>query len=141
MQKVDYANFDFGQRLRDYVSDVMNYGGTPRTESDLTEGQKVFLRAVKREMVKYADPNRQGYPHNLLEQMESFTRTIGDLHNSYFDAGMRKVATACITAGKCSTTKPRSWPQPEAIPDPPGSMSSRPSSPTCRPSSTPEPLI
>ena len=59
---------------------------------DLTEGQKVFVRAVKREMVKYADPNRQGYPHNLLEQMESFTRTIGDLHNSYFDGGMRKVS-------------------------------------------------
>ena len=24
--------------------------------------------------------------------MESFTRTIGDLHNSYFDSGMHKVS-------------------------------------------------
>lgn len=92
MQNVDYAHFDFGERLKSYIQEVMNYGGTPRTEADLTEGQKVFVRAVRREMVKYADPNRQDYPHNLLEQMESFTRTIGDLHNSYFDAGMRKVS-------------------------------------------------
>jgi hypothetical protein len=27
-----------------------------------------------------------------FKQMESFTRTIGDLHNAYFDAGMRKVS-------------------------------------------------
>ncbi len=47
---------------------------------------------MKREKVKYADPQRKGYPHNLLEQMESFTRTTGDLHNSYFDAGMRKIS-------------------------------------------------
>ena len=92
MQNVDYTNFDFGERLNGFIHEVMNFGGAPRTEADLTEGQKVFIRAVKREMVKYADPNRHGYPHNLLEQMESFTRTIGDLHNSYFDAGMRKVS-------------------------------------------------
>lgn len=92
MQKVDYANFDFGDRLKDYVNEVMNYGGAPRTEAELTEGQKVFLRAVKREMVKYVDANRSGYPRNLLEQMESFTRTIGDLHNSYFDSSMRKIS-------------------------------------------------
>jgi len=92
MSTVDYAHFDFGQRLQDYIHEVMNYGGAPRTEADLTEGQKVFLRAVKREMVKYVDPNRTGYPHNALEQMESFTRTIGDLHNSYFDGSMRKIS-------------------------------------------------
>ena len=92
MQTVDYAHFDFGQRLQDYIHEVMNYGGAPRTEADLTEGQKVFLRAVKREMVKYVDPNRTGYPRNALEQMESFTRTIGDLHNSYFDGSMRKIS-------------------------------------------------
>ena len=92
MKTVDYANFDFGKRLNEYVHDVMNYGGAPRTEVELSEGQKVFVRAVKREMVKYVDPGRNGYPHNLLEQMESFTRTIGDLHNSYFDSGMRKIS-------------------------------------------------
>ncbi len=92
MKNVDYANFDFGNRLNEYIYEVMNYGGAPRVEVELTEGQKVFLRAVKREMVKYVDPNRRGYPNNLLEQMESFTRTIGDLHNSYFDSSMRKVS-------------------------------------------------
>jgi hypothetical protein len=71
MKNVDYANFDFGNRLNDYIYEV---------------------RAVKREMVKYVDPNRRGYPNNLWEQMESFTRTIGDLHNSYFDSSMRKVS-------------------------------------------------
>ena len=76
MQNVDYANFDFGERLNGFIHEVMNFGGAPRTEADLTEGQKVFVRAVKREMVKYADPNRHGYPHNLLEQMESFTRPL-----------------------------------------------------------------
>lgn len=88
---MDYANFDFGDRLKDYVNEVMNYGGAPRTEAELTEGQKVFLRAVKQKMVKYVDANRRGYPHNLLEQMESFSRTIGDLHNSYFDSSMCKI--------------------------------------------------
>ncbi|MFP5381734.1 MAG: hypothetical protein ACLGG4_05665 [Gammaproteobacteria bacterium] len=92
MSTPDLTQYDFGTRLHGFIDEVMNYGGAPRTEADLTEGQKVFVRAVRRELVKYADPNRQGYPRNLLEQMESFTRTVGDLHNSYFDAGMRKVS-------------------------------------------------
>ena len=92
MKNVDFTQYDFGQRLDDYVQDVMNLGGSPRKESDLTEGQKVFLRAIKREKVKYADPHRKGYPSNLYEQLESFTRTIGDLHNSYFDSGMHKIS-------------------------------------------------
>ena len=92
MQQIDYTHYDFGKRLDDIANELMNLGGSPRTEADLTEGQRVFLRAVKREKVKYVDPNRQGYPRNLLEQVESFTRTIGDLHNSYFDAGMHKIS-------------------------------------------------
>lgn len=92
MQASDYTHYDFGQRLDDFVYEVMHLGGSLRKESDLTEGQKVFLRAVKREKIKYIDPQRQGYPNNLLEQLESFTRTIGDLHNSYFDAGMHKIS-------------------------------------------------
>jgi hypothetical protein len=92
MQAVDYSNYNFGQRLDEFIHEVMNLGGAPRKESDLTEGQKVFMRAVKREKIKYVDSQRQGYPHNQLEQLESFTRTIGDLHNSYFDAGMHKVS-------------------------------------------------
>jgi hypothetical protein len=92
MQAVDYSNYNFGQRLDDFIHEVMNLGGAPRKESDLTEGQKVFMRAVKREKIKYVDSQRQGYPHNQLEQLESFARTIGDLHNSYFDAGMHKVS-------------------------------------------------
>ena len=92
MQQTDYENYDFGKRLDDIAHELMNLGGSPRTEADLTEGQRVFLRAVKREKVKYVDPSRQGYPRNLLEQVESFTRTIGDLHNSYFDAGMHKIS-------------------------------------------------
>lgn len=92
MSAVDPTQYDFGARLHGFIEEVMNYGGAPRTEADLTEGQKVFVRAVRRELVKYADPGRKGYPNNLLEQMESFTRTVGDLHNSYFDAGMRKVS-------------------------------------------------
>ena len=96
MQNVDCGNFDFGKRPNDYIHEVMNYGGALRTELELTEVQKVFLRAVKREMVKYAAPNRHGYPHNLLEQMGSFTRTIGDLHNSYFDSGMRNSISKSI---------------------------------------------
>jgi hypothetical protein len=92
MSAVDYSNYDFGRRLDDFVYEVMHLGGSLRKESDLTEGQRVFVRAVKRERIKYVDPQRQGYPHNLLEQMESFTRTIGDLHNSYFDSGMHKVS-------------------------------------------------
>lgn len=92
MQAVDYSKYNFGQRLDEFIHEVMNLGGAPRKESDLTEGQKVFMRAVKREKIKYVDPQRQGYPHNQLEQLESFTRTIGDLHNSYFDSGMHKVS-------------------------------------------------
>jgi hypothetical protein len=92
MQAVNYSDYNFGQRLDDFVHELMSLGGVPRKESDLTEGQKVFVRAVKREKIKYVDPQRQGYPHNQLEQLESFTRTIGDLHNSYFDAGMHKVS-------------------------------------------------
>jgi hypothetical protein len=92
MSAIDLAHYDFGARLNGFIEEVMNYGGAPRTEADLTEGQKVFVRAVRRELVKYTDPMRQGYPGNLLEQMESFTRTVGDLHNSYFDGGMRKVS-------------------------------------------------
>lgn len=92
MSAIDLTQYDFGARLNGFIDEVMNYGGAPRTEADLTEGQKVFVRAVRRELVKYTDAGRQGYPHNLLEQMESFTRTIGDLHNSYFDAGMRKIS-------------------------------------------------
>ncbi len=38
MKPVDYANCDFGQRLDDYFQEVMNYGGVPRTQADLTEG-------------------------------------------------------------------------------------------------------
>lgn len=92
MEQIDYINYDFGKRLDDIASELMNLGGGSRTEADLTEGQRVFLRAVKREKVKYVDPHRQGYPRSLLEQVESFTRTIGDLHNSYFDAGMHKIS-------------------------------------------------
>ena len=40
MQNVDYANFDFGERLNGFINEVMNFGGTPRTEAELTEGQK-----------------------------------------------------------------------------------------------------
>lgn len=92
MQAADYSNYDFGRRLDEFVHEVMHLGGSLRKESDLTEGQKVFLRALKRERIKYVDPQRQGYPHNQLEQLESFTRSIGDLHNSYFDGGMHKVS-------------------------------------------------
>ena len=38
MSKVDYVNFDFGERLNGFIQEVMNYGGAPRTEADLTEG-------------------------------------------------------------------------------------------------------
>lgn len=41
MQSVDYTNFDFGERLNGFIHEVMNFGGAPRTEADLTEGQKV----------------------------------------------------------------------------------------------------
>lgn len=86
------ATFDFGKRLNQYIDEIVNMGGVKRTEHDLNDGQKVFLHAVRRELVKYTDPNRQGYPNNVLEQMESFSRTLGDLHNSYFDMGYHKIA-------------------------------------------------
>lgn len=85
-------SFDFGKRLNQYIYEVYNHGGVRREDKDLTDGQRVFLNAVRRELVKYTDPNRKGYPHNLLEQMESFSRTLGDLHNSYFDAGYKKIS-------------------------------------------------
>ena len=51
MQNVDYTHFDFGERLNGFIHEVMNFGGAPRTEADLTEGQKVFVRAVKRDLL------------------------------------------------------------------------------------------
>lgn len=92
METVNYSQFDFGKRLHEYMHEVFNHSGVTRTEAELTDGQKVFLKALKRELLKYTDPARTGYPHNQLEQMESFTRTIGDLHNSYFDNGMHKIS-------------------------------------------------
>ena len=86
------TEFDFGKRLHQYVYEVLHHGGIERKESELTDGQRVFLHAVSRELVKYTNPNRPGYPHNQLEQLESFARTIGDLHNSYFDAGHHKIS-------------------------------------------------
>lgn len=92
MEKIDYVKFDFGNRLQQYMDEVLRHGGMARDEASLTEGQKVFLNAVRRELVKYTNPNRPGYPRNQLEQMESFARTLGDLHNSFFDIGMHKVS-------------------------------------------------
>ncbi|WP_413438694.1 hypothetical protein ACFDAU_03815 [Sulfuriferula sp. GW1] len=92
METVNYSQFNFGKRLREYMHEVFNHSGVTRTEAELTDGQKVFLKAIKRELLKYVDTGRTGYPHNQLEQMESFTRTIGDLHNSYFDNGMHKIS-------------------------------------------------
>ena len=92
METIDYNKFDFGKRLNQYIYEILHQGGVTREESDLTDGQRVFLHAVRRELVKYTDPARQGYPHNQYEQMESFARTIGDLHNSYFDFGMHKIS-------------------------------------------------
>lgn len=92
MEAVDYSQFNFGTRLNQYLHEVFHHGGVQREEKDLTDGQKVFVNAVRRELVKYADPSRTGYPRNQLEQMECFARTLGDLHNSYFDAGFHKVA-------------------------------------------------
>ena len=86
------TKFDFGKRLNQYIYEVLHLGGTERKESELTDGQRVFLHAVRRELVKYTNTNRLGYPHNQLEQLESFARTIGDLHNSYFDAGHHKIS-------------------------------------------------
>lgn len=86
------TKFDFGKRLNQYIYEVLHLGGIERKESELTDGQRVFLHAVRRELVKYTNTNRPGYPHNQLEQLESFARTIGDLHNSYFDAGHHKIS-------------------------------------------------
>lgn len=86
------ANFDFGKRLNQFIDEILIQGNAKRDEHDLADGQKVFLHAIRRELVKYTDPSRLGYPHNVLEQMESFARTLGDLHNSYFDMGYHKIA-------------------------------------------------
>ena len=86
------TKFDFGKRLQQYIYEVLHFGGIERKENELTDGQRVFLHAVRRELVKYTNTNRPGYPHNQLEQLESFARTIGDLHNSYFDAGHHKIS-------------------------------------------------
>lgn len=97
---MDFNHFNFGQRLNDYIYEVFHHGGANRTESDLTEGQRTFLNAVRRELVKYVDPSRTGYPSTQLEQMESFARTLGDLHNSYHDAGQNKVADCLFNRWK-----------------------------------------
>jgi hypothetical protein len=100
MEEMDFTKFDFGKRLNQYIHEVFHHGGVDRTEADLTDGQRVFLAALKRELVKYADQGRKGYPHNQLEQMESFARTIGDLHNSYHDLGMKKIADCLFNRWK-----------------------------------------
>ena len=100
MQAVDFTKFDFGQRLNDYIHEVFHHGGVTRTEADLTDGQRAYLYAVRRELVKYTDPARQGYPRNQLEQMECFARTLGDLHNSYHDMGMSKIADCLFNRWK-----------------------------------------
>lgn len=86
------AQFDFGKRMHQYMDEILGLGGVKRDEHGLNEGQKVFLHAIRRELVKYTDPERKGYPASQYEQMESFARTLGDLHNSYFDMGYHKIA-------------------------------------------------
>lgn len=83
---------DFGAILSRFLDEATTREGSPIPPHELTEGQKVFARAIRRELVKYADPSRQGYPSTLLEQMESFSRTLGDLYASYLDSGMRPVS-------------------------------------------------
>ena len=100
MDAMEFNHFNFGQRLNDYIHEVFHHGGANRTEADLTEGQRTFLNSVRRELVKYTDPTRKGYPANQLEQMESFARTLGDLHNSYHDAGQNKVADCLFNRWK-----------------------------------------
>ena len=100
MDPLDFTHFNFGKRLNDYIYEVFHHGGANRTEADLTDGQRTFLNALRRELVKYADPTRKGYPHNQLEQMESFARTLGDLHNSYHDSGQNKVADCLFNRWK-----------------------------------------
>lgn len=92
MEPTDYDDFDFGKRLKQYMDEVLALAGPGRDESALTEGQRVFLNAVRREQVKYTNPARKGYPTTQIEQMESFAKTIGDLHNAFFDAGMHKIS-------------------------------------------------
>lgn len=86
------SNFNFGKKLGLYIDEILNLNGSRRNEHDLNDGQKVFLHAVRRELVKYTDPHRVGYPSNAYEQMEAFAKTLGDLHNSYFDMGYHKIA-------------------------------------------------
>jgi hypothetical protein len=81
VEKIDYTKFNFGSRLQQYMDEVSHQGGTARSEASLTEGQKVFLNAIRRELLKYTNPNRPG-----------FARTLGDLHNAFFDIGMHKVS-------------------------------------------------
>lgn len=100
MDPLNFTHFNFGARLNDYIHEVFHHGGVTRTEADLTDGQRAFLNAVRRELVKYADPLRKGYPSNQLEQLESFARTLGDLHNSYHDAGMSKIADCLFNRWK-----------------------------------------
>jgi len=100
MDPANFTHFNFGARLNDYIHEVFHHGGVTRTEADLTDGQRAFLNAVRRELVKYADPLRKGYPSNQLEQLESFARTLGDLHNSYHDAGMNKIADCLFNRWK-----------------------------------------
>ncbi|MBI5752312.1 MAG: hypothetical protein HZA59_09235 [Hydrogenophilales bacterium] len=100
MEPVNFTHFNFGARLNDYIHEIFHHGGVTRTEADLTDGQRAFLHAVRRELVKYADPLRKGYPSNQLEQLESFARTLGDLHNSYHDAGMNKIADCLFNRWK-----------------------------------------
>ena len=55
---------------------------------------------MRRELVKYADPMRAGYPSNQLEQLECFARTLGDLHHAFHDAGMSKIADCLFNRWK-----------------------------------------
>lgn len=100
MNVADINQFNFGKQLNDYIHEVFHHGGANRSEADLTDGQRTFLNAVRRELVKYTDPTRKGYPTNQLEQMESFARTLGDLHNSYHDAGQNKIADCLFNRWK-----------------------------------------
>lgn len=100
MEPANLSGFDFGNRLNAYIHEVFNHSGVTRTEAELTDGQRAFLNAVRRELVKYADPSRKGYPNNQLEQLECFARTLGDLHNAFHDAGMNKIADCLFNRWK-----------------------------------------
>lgn len=82
-----HDEFDFGRFLESLLPENILPPG-----SEFTEGQKVFTRAVRRELAKYSDPQRSSYPRTQFEQVESFARTVGDLYNSYFDGGHRKIS-------------------------------------------------